>query len=509
MIYMVSAGFTGLLFYSFSTVWCQRKMSFPRIAVFLIVIIWISLFAALLQRDYFVKKINLHEQQVLQRYKEESYLGIYFQGKRIGFVHNRYTPGDNNSIRLHQTSHLLLNILNQKHPVDMSLEADLSADFLLQSFSFSLNSTFYRMQARGTVHDKVVNFSLSTGKENITDSITLKAPPILPVNQRGYLLKQGLQPGDKIRIPFFDPITLSGKETTLEYRGKKKVMIQNRVLFLHHFIESYAGMRINSWLDDEGKVIKEESPAGFVFLSEPEFKARNIAGSGEEILSAVAVPFDGNLSGLEDASSITFKLTLPEENEFDLHGGRQYYTNSLLKVSREIIPDGDFCADNDGNLETTPFIQVKSPKITQLAGTLTRGQSSPIDQVKAIGQWLYTNIDKQPVISIPDALTTLNSRKGDCNEHAILFAALARNRGIPTKIVAGVMFHAGKFYYHAWNEVCIGGTWISIDTTRNQIPADLSHIRFIEGDIREHARIISLLGTLRIELVDMDMQRKK
>jgi len=484
-------------------------MSFPRLSVLIILAIWIALFAALLQRDYFVKKINLHEKQVLTRSKEESFLGIYFKGERIGFVQNRYSPQENGSVKLLQNSHLLLNILGQSHPVDMSLEADLSTDFLLQSFSFSLSSTFYRMNAKGTIHGNSVNFSLSTGKEEITDSITLKAPPVLPTNQRGYLLKQNLLPGEKIRIPFFDPITLSGKETTMEYRGKEKVLIHNRVLSLHRFIESYAGIRINSWLDDQGKVIKEESPAGFIFLAEPEFKARNIADKGEEILGAVAVPFQGNLAGLENASSVTFKLTLPADSEFDLHGDRQMYNDSILTVSREEIPAGNFCEGPGNNLEATPFIQSKNPEIHSLAEKLTRDHQSSLAKVNAIGNWLYTQIDKQPVISIPDALTTLNSRKGDCNEHAVLFAALARNRDIPTRVVAGVMYHAGKFYYHAWNEVCISGTWISIDTTKNQIPADLSHIKFIEGDLRDQTKIISLLGNLGIELVEMNMEKKK
>ena len=37
-------------------------------------------------------------------------------------------------------------------------------------------------------------------------------------------------------------------------------------------------------------VIKEESPAGFKFIAEPEFRAKDIVRSGNEILSAVAVP---------------------------------------------------------------------------------------------------------------------------------------------------------------------------------------------------------------------------
>ena len=80
-----------------------------------------------------------------------------------------------------------------------------------------------------------------------------------------------------------------------------------------------------------------------------------------------------------------------------------------------------------------------------------------------------------------------------------MFAAIARAAGIPTKIAAGVVYHKEAFYYHAWNEVCLSDTWISIDTTTNQIPADLSHIKFVEGGLEEQVKIGSLLGTLQIE----------
>ena len=119
------------------------------------------------------------------------------------------------------------------------------------------------------------------------------------------------------------------------------------------------------------------------------------------------------------------------------------------------------------------------------------------------------NLQKRPVLGIPDALTTLNTRMGDCNEHAALFAALARNAGIPTRVVAGVTFHEGAFYYHAWNEVCLGEKWYTLDTTKNQFPADLSHIKFVEGETSEQIKISALLGKLGIKPVNGDGVAKK
>ncbi len=64
---------------------------------------------------------------------------------------------------------------------------------------------------------------------------------------------------------------------------------------LHHFVESFSGARINSWLNDSSAVIKEKSPAGFIFQKEPKFKALDLSGRKEELLSAVAVKLQGEL----------------------------------------------------------------------------------------------------------------------------------------------------------------------------------------------------------------------
>ena len=47
--------------------------------------------------------------------------------------------------------------------------------------------------------------------------------------------------------------------------------------------------------------------------------------------------------------------------------------------------------------------------------------------------WVHKNLEKRPVLSVPNALETLENRIGDCNEHAVLLAAFARAAGIPAE----------------------------------------------------------------------------
>ncbi|MDX1777034.1 MAG: transglutaminase-like domain-containing protein, partial [Desulfobulbales bacterium] len=434
----------------------------------------------------------------------QSFAGIYFQNERIGFVKNRLTESGPETFDLYQDARLSLNILNETHMVDMSIKATLSNEMLLRDFTFQLTSPFYKMDAEGRVQGRDVHFSLKTGKETISDTIRLEKPPYLSTNNRSYLLKQGLQPGDRLKIPYFDPVSLTGKDTVMEYKGRQKILVKKRVYNLHHFTETFSGIRINSWLDDEGKVIKEESPAGFVFISEPEFKATDIKGKGREILSSVSVPLQGGSLDLSGRQTMRYRLTLPADTDFDLDKDRQQLDGDILTITLESLPgaDAESCGGFAEELSSTPYIQTKNSHITELVQEITAEADSDLARMETLAAWVFANLEKRPVLGIPDALTTLANKTGDCNEHAALFAALARNAGIPTRVVAGVTFFAGAFYYHAWNEVCLDDTWYSVDTTKNQFPADLSHIKFVEGETDEQVRIAALLGKLKIEIFD-------
>ncbi len=466
-------------------------------------LLWAALFGALLQRDYFVEQLDLREARVLQRGREESFLGVYFRDERIGFVKNRLRETGLGTLELEQNAELLLNILNDTHPVRMAVTAHLSPELLLRDFSFSFSSPFYKMAADGTVEGRTVRFTLTTGKTTIEDQIELASPPYLALNQRSYLLRPDLAPGDKLKIPYFDPFSLSGKDTVVEYKGRKKELILGRIHELHQFVETFSGIRVTFWLDDQGRVVKEESPAGFVFLAEPEFRATAISGRGSEILSAVSVKARGEVAGLAGSAAASYRITLPEDAEFELSGDRQHFADGVLRVQREELPPpaSPVCPGDEADLASTPYIQAKNGRITALAAEITAGIEQPMEKLRRLAAWVHDNLEKRPVLGIPDALTTLDNRAGDCNEHAALFAALARNQGIPTRVAAGVTLIDDAFYYHAWNEVCLGGRWLSVDTTTNQLPADVGHIKFLNGETEEQVKIGALLGKLQIEVL--------
>jgi hypothetical protein len=84
------------------------------------------------------------------------------------------------------------------------------------------------------------------------------------------------------------------------------------------------------------------------------------------------------------------------------------------------------------------------------------------------------------------AVEALQNRSGDCTEFAVLLAAAARARGIPTRVVAGLVYAArfsGKkdvFSPHMWVQAWIDGRWVSFDAGLERF--DATHIALVVGD---------------------------
>ncbi len=469
-----------------------------------ITLIWVLLFVMLLKRDVFLETVDIRESSIIEQAESEEYQSVYFKREKIGYVMQRYTRQAADVIKLSQEAQLNLNVAGSVQEIHLNLLATLTDKNLLQDFTFTFTSPFYTMKATGKADGNTITYTIDTGSSTINDTVTLENPPLLSTTRRPYLLSKNMLAGAKVKIPWFDPFSLTGRESVIEYRGKESILIGARIQNLHHFIETFAGARVNLWINDTGRVVKEESPAGFVFIREPKFKSLKLPNTSKDILAAVAVKVTAPIVLSE--KTMQYRLTFPQEAILDLEGGRQNYKDQILTVTNDLLQASstDPCRPLEQNSRATPYVQSTHSDITQLSHELIDGKTSTIDQVDVLANWVYENIEKRPVLGLPDALTTLKNLQGDCNEHAALFAALARAASIPTRIVAGVTSHNNGFYYHAWNEVCVEKNWLSIDTTTNQIPADLTHIRLIIGEMQEQVRIGALLGKLTIEPITID-----
>ena len=114
---------------------------------------------------------------------------------------------------------------------------------------------------------------------------------------------------------------------------------------------------------------------------------------------------------------------------------------------------------------------------------------------------VFNSLAKEVTISVPSAVQVLESGRGDCNEHTVLYVALARALGLPARTAVGLVYVNDAFFYHVWPEVWMSGEWIAVDPTFGDYPADAAHIRFVVGGLAQQVEIVRLIGRLNIEVL--------
>jgi transglutaminase-like putative cysteine protease len=153
-------------------------------------------------------------------------------------------------------------------------------------------------------------------------------------------------------------------------------------------------------------------------------------------------------------------------------------------------------------LESEPLIQSDDPLIqAEARRAVGRWARNPKEAAARLTNRVDRMLSKSVTFSIPSALQVLESRQGDCNEHTVLYVAMARALGLPARTAVGLVYLDGSFFYHAWPEVWLG-EWVAVDPTFGQYPADAAHIRFVVGGLAQQVEIIRLIGRLNIEVLE-------
>ncbi len=146
----------------------------------------------------------------------------------------------------------------------------------------------------------------------------------------------------------------------------------------------------------------------------------------------------------------------------------------------------NFIKTNNGYKEyltSSENIQSDNPRIANLAIQLRKTTKNDREVIKNIFDYVY-KIPSAPIITLTDAITTLEQNMASCNGKSRLFVALLRHLGYPSRIKGGIILeNTDKRTSHAWAEVLINEVWVPFDTLNNHfayLPA--KYLELYNGD---------------------------
>ncbi|MBA7573534.1 hypothetical protein ES708_15332 [subsurface metagenome] len=275
----------------------------------------------------------------------------------------------------------------------------------------------------------------------------------------------------------------------------------------------FAGLVSRSWINRDGLVVREETPNGWVMKIEDrktiEKHLAESKGGSVDILRDVSVSTKRKLQNPRKTYFMKIKVTGVDLKNFDFDGERQKLIDpdagiiEILSIGPSAKAVMETACDRErlGEfLRPSLWIDSNDPAIRAKAAEIAGNEKNRWNAAKKIGEWVYKSIEKRFTPEVPVATSVLKNRRGDCNEHTVLFVALARACGIPAEMCAGLVYLNDGFYYHAWPKVFVG-RWVHLDPTLGQDIADATHFELVSGGLSSQAKIALVIGNINIGIL--------
>ncbi len=501
----------------------------------------------LIKREYFRPTSELLAEAATRVGPRASYYAMSMGGQQVGYATSTIDTTVQGIVLQNNTT-LDINALGSNQRVGMVLIVNLTRALHLVSFDAQLNSEMAKFKAKGHVEgDTVLLVEIDAGGTRPSRQRIPLSRPLVLADLVSLRLAVGgnLQPGRTYSLRTFDPMMMQEREIQLHVEAESTFVVPDSAVYdstSRHWVpirvdtvrayrvrQSANGVDLTSWINADGDVIASTSETGFGMRKMAfELAVQNwrldrergvsaAAGAGNDIINTTAIASNVTLRSNE-LRSLTVRLDSVGLGGFDLAGGRQQLHGDTLIITREQglgeVPQGTGPAMMNASLPITvagdtiiaaalraePLVQSDDPRIIAQARTIIGREQRAGRAAELLTRWVYSTLEKKITVSVPSAAQVLETKSGDCNEHTVLYVALARAIGLPARTAAGVVYLRGHFYYHAWPEVWLG-QWVAVDPTFGQFPADAAHLRFVIGGLARQVELVRLIGRLHVTVV--------
>jgi len=145
-------------------------------------------------------------------------------------------------------------------------------------------------------------------------------------------------------------------------------------------------------------------------------------------------------------------------------------------------------------LKATAYANCEDSVIRSLARRAAGNEKDPLKLARRLCLFVHREVKAKGLdVGFATASEVARSLRGDCTEHAVLLAALARALGIPARTAFGLVAVPGQaadgrtttFGYHMWTQVFVGGRWLDLDPALGQTDPDPTHIALGTCDLSD------------------------
>jgi hypothetical protein len=446
---------------------------------------------------------------------EEIWTGILFNGNKIGFsrLHMALDEKRPGTFLITSEASLYFRFLNIDKEVKLYSRDWVNPNLTINGFVYDYDLDGNHMKLYGVVRNNVLTVVIDSSSGRITETHPLRAPlyPTSVINL--YPVFHGLKLDTQYQFDVYDGEsqrmttllqTISAYESSDLFSGEA-----------YKVKTSMDGQDVTTWINSIAEPLLEISMNG-VFIAGLESESM-----AKRYLTQAALNKDENLLNFSLIKTDQPLLSPREMSllELEIIGAEslQAFPNDLRQRC-ESINDMMRCRISGSHspvtldelrrdyLTSSISVPTHHPTIKRIADSVTAESETELDKITALLNWLDNNIKPQAT-DVFTALDVLKQRKAECQGFSFLYTSLARSLGIPTRVVNGIVYSEQYpgFLYHTWVESQVDGHWQSIDPILNQLHADATHIKLVEGEnSADLTPLLGVIGKLSARIVESE-----
>ncbi len=467
------------------------------------------------------------------------------QGSRVGYSHTvirRLKDNGHDRLLIEGTMRLAIRRFGTPMTMEIRFASSETADGRLLACESVISQAAVTVVTKGRVVDGTLHLEMRT-----SDKTTRTTIPWTPQTGGFYAVQQSLsrkpmKPGERRTVRALEPGAASIATTEMVARGLESVDLLGKKAELLRIdttttLENQT-IRGNLWVDHAGEIWKTRTDM---------LDLQQVRVDKEEALRAVepgqldlawntAVPVNRSLDRPHATRRVRYRVQMdganpaeafasgpsqqvrsidPQTAEITVVAIRPGQSNSLgsgANAKKQVAAEGassDLPTPQDR--EPNNWIQSDHPAIVAAAQEAAGKIEDPWQAAVALERLARQRIQRPGFSQAFDtAADVMRSGEGDCTEHAVLLAALARARGIPARVAIGLVYSKQSFLYHMWTELYVEGQWIPMDATLAQGGIGAAHLKLTHSNLSGASAltcflpVAQVIGRLRVEILEVE-----
>jgi hypothetical protein len=479
----------------------------------------------------------------------DDWYAVIFQGKKAGHMHSTVTRTPDAELGrdvIQTVTEMTLSLGRADRSITIGTveKSTETLDGRIVRFSSTTDMSLMSMEVRGFVRDGRVHVTQKQLGQSMTNVYPLPEGAVMSWGAYRLQHKYKLKAGTKFVVPMYVPAMApdATTDTTFEVIGRETVDLFGRpvqawkVRQMMTAKTPLGSMNVESlsWVDDQYiPLVLEMNVAGQPIRVLQCDKAIALQKADPPELMAQTLIQAEVPARAMDATSVTYRLTrkgstpntslsaIPDTTMQSVErtdARSALITVTRSRAARKAAPTSQPTSKELAALtKATAFLNIDDPVIRKLAKQAADGETDRWKLAKRLRAFVSEYIEAKDLgVGFATASEVARSKQGDCSEHAVLLAALARACGLPSRGVSGVVYapafgdRRSVFVWHMWTQVYLDGRWVDLDAALREDDVDPTHIALgivplSDAGLTEIAMPIwNLVGGIDIEVVAID-----